>query len=51
MKEEIWGYSILTWSYNKEGEKEGVTIMADNGETQYLTIEEFEKFKINRKKL
>ena len=48
----MWGYTILQW-VSDDGVKEphGVVLQIDNGDTQYLTIEDYTLFLKNREKL
>ena len=46
----MWGFSIIRHDYcTLTGSLNGVTIQVDNGDTQYLTVEEYNKFIKNRK--
>jgi hypothetical protein len=46
----MWGFSIIRRDYcTLTGILNGVTIQVDNGDTQYLTVEEYNKFIKNRK--
>jgi hypothetical protein len=46
----MWGYSITKEHFNEEGKLTGVTLTVDNGDTEYMTIESYNKFLENRKK-
>jgi len=48
----MWDYTILQWCID-DGFKQpyGVVLQVDNGETQYLTMEEYKVFLKNRNKL
>lgn len=46
----MWGVTITNKHFNKQGELIGVTVTADNGDTQYMTIESYDKFLKNREK-
>lgn len=41
----MWGYTLI------RKERGGVTLMCDDGESAYLTEEEYELFKTNRRKI
>ena len=45
-----WGFSITQKHFSKNGELIGVTVTVDNGDTQYMTIESYDKFLKNREK-
>ena len=46
----MWGFSIIKNDYcNLTGSLNGVTIQIDNGDTQYMTIKEYNQFIKNRK--
>jgi hypothetical protein len=45
-----WGFSITQKHFSKDGELIGVTVTVDNGESQYMTIESYNKFLKNREK-
>lgn len=44
-----WGFSI-TKKHFDNGKLVGVTVTVDNGDTQYMTIESYNKFLKNREK-
>ncbi len=48
----MWDYTIVQW-VTDDGFKEphGVIIQIDNGDTQYLTVEEYEAFLDGRENL
>ena len=46
----MWGVTITNKHFNKQGELVGVTVTVDNGDTQYMTIESYDKFLKNREK-
>ena len=48
----MWGYNILKWVVS-DGQTEpyGVVLQIDNGDTQYLTIEDYTLFLKNREKI
>jgi len=39
-----WGFTIVEWSTDSEGKVVGVILECDNGERQFLTMEEYVKF-------
>jgi len=46
---EKFEYSVIEWCKDKNSqEPHGVIIQVDNGDTQYLTIEQYELFQKNR---
>jgi hypothetical protein len=46
----MWKFNIINHNYcNKTGNLLGVTLQVDNGDTQYLTVKEYNKFIKNRK--
>jgi hypothetical protein len=48
----MWDYTILEWSIdNGQTVPHGVVLQTDNGDTQYLTIEDYTLFLKNREKL
>ena len=46
----MWGVTITNKHFNSKGELIGVTVTVDNGDTQYMTIESYDKFLKNREK-
>jgi hypothetical protein len=44
-----WGFSI-TEKHFDDGKLIGVTVTVDNGDSQYMTIESYNKFLKNREK-
>tara|TARA_R110000772_G_scaffold233476_1_gene345027 strand:+ start:1047 stop:1199 length:153 start_codon:yes stop_codon:yes gene_type:complete len=48
----MWDYSISQW-VTSDGQTEpyGVVLQIDNGDTQYLTIEDYTLFLKNREKI
>lgn len=48
----MWDYKILQWVVPKgQTEPNGVVLQIDNGDTQYLTMEDYTLFLKNREKL
>ena len=48
----MWDYSILQWvTSDGQTEPNGVVLQIDNGDTQYLTIEDYTLFLKNREKI
>jgi hypothetical protein len=46
----MWGFNIIKYDYcGLTGMLNGVTVQIDNGDTQYLTVQEYNKFIKNRK--
>lgn len=45
-----WGITITNKHFDKNGNLIGVTVTVDNGDTQYMTIESYNKFLKNREK-
>jgi hypothetical protein len=46
----MWGVSIIKEHRDEDDVLLGVTVMADNGDTEYMTIESYSKFLRNREK-
>jgi hypothetical protein len=44
----VWGYNVIKWVLDKDSQPQGVIIQVDNGDTQYLTMEEYNQFLQNR---
>ncbi len=47
---EKFNYTVLNWVTSDEDGEDiiGVMVQVDNGDTQYLTLEEFKQFNANR---
>ena len=43
----MWGFTVDSW-VREEGVVIGVHLTCDNGDTQYLTLEEYAEFTNNR---
>ncbi len=46
----MWGVTITNKHFDKKGNLVGFTVTVDNGDTQYMTIESYDKFLKNREK-
>jgi len=44
----MWGYTIERWVTDADGNIIGVDMTCDNGDRQYLTMEEYVKFTNSR---
>lgn len=44
----MWGYTVDSWIKESDGEVIGVNLTCDNGESQYLTLQEYVEFTKNR---
>lgn len=50
MNKNIWGFSVINHDYcGMTGVLNGVILQIDNGDTQYMTINEYNNFIKNRK--
>lgn len=48
---QTWGYNIIKWVLDDNNQPQGVIIQIDNGDTQYLTMNDYDLFLKNRQKL
>lgn len=45
---QVWGYNVTKWILDENNEPQGVIVQVDNGDTQYMTIEDYNQFLKNR---
>ena len=52
MNKNIWGFSVINHDYcGMTGVLNGVILQIDNGDTQYMTMDEYKTFVDNRNKI